>query len=342
MCELFRGPTLAFKDFGARFMARVFAAFAEKKGMKLVILVATSGDTGSAVASGFHNVPNTDVVILYPKGKVSRLQEMQLTTYGGNVKAIRVNGTFDDCQRLVKMAFSDRPLREMMQLTSANSINIARLLPQMVYYGYASYLINVFEDESPVIAVPSGNLGNVTAGLMAKRMGFPIKKFVIGTNINRTVPHFFESGIYEPKSSIQTISNAMDVGDPSNFSRIKALYNGDLDAMKKDIAAYSITDLETEQNIRFAYDSASYVSDPHTAVGLAALRLEQAKFPESRGIVMSTAHPTKFPEVVEKIIKRTLVVHNALKSLEGKPQEVTDMNVDYLKLRELLMSYQGK
>jgi threonine synthase len=240
------------------------------------------------------------------------------------------------------MAFSDRPLREMMQLTSANSINIARLLPQMVYYGYASYLINVFEDESPVIAVPSGNLGNVTAGLMAKRMGFPIKKFVIGTNINRTVPHFFESGIYEPKSSIQTISNAMDVGDPSNFSRIKALYNGDLDAMKKDIAAYSITDLETEQNIRFAYDSASYVSDPHTAVGLAALRLEQAKFPESRGIVMSTAHPTKFPEVVEKIIKRPLVVHQALKLLEGKPQEVTDMNVDYLKLRELLMSYQGK
>jgi threonine synthase len=342
MCELFRGPTLAFKDFGARFMARVFASFAEKKGMKLVILVATSGDTGSAVASGFHNVPNTDVVILYPKGKVSRLQELQLTTYSGNVKALRVDGTFDDCQRLVKMAFSDRPLREMIHLTSANSINIARLLPQMVYYGYASYLIKVFEDESPVIAVPSGNLGNVTAGLMAKRMGFPIEKFVIGTNVNRAVPDFFEFGIYEPKSSIQTISNAMDVGDPSNFSRIKALYNGDLYTMKKDIAAYSITDIETEQNIRFAYDSAGYVSDPHTAVGLAALRIEQSKFPGSRGIVMSTAHPSKFPEVVQKNIDRTLVVHEALESLEGKPQEVTDMNVDYLKLRDLLMSYQSK
>jgi threonine synthase len=342
MCELFRGPTLAFKDFGARFMARVFEAFAEKKGMKLVILVATSGDTGSAVASGFHNVPNTDVVILYPKGKVSRLQELQLTTYGGNVKALRVNGTFDDCQRLVKMAFSDRPLREQIQLTSANSINIARLLPQMVYYGYASYLINAYENVSPVIAVPSGNLGNVTAGLMAKKMGFPIQKFIIGTNVNKTVPSFFETGKYEPKPSLQTISNAMDVGDPSNFSRIKSLYNGDLEAMKKDIAAYSITDIETEQNIRFAYDSAGYVADPHTAVGLAALRLEQAKYPESRGVVMSTAHPSKFPEVVQKIIKRSLVVHESLKSLEGKPQEVIDMNIDYLKLRDLLMSYKSK
>jgi len=338
ICELFRGPTLAFKDFGARFMARVFAKLAERKSMKLLILVATSGDTGSAVASGFYNVPNTKVVILYPRGKVSKLQELQLTTYGGNISALRISGTFDDCQRLVKQAFADRPLREGLQLTSANSINIARLLPQMVYYGYVSHLIKMNENVQTMIVVPSGNLGNVTAGLMAKEMGFPIGKFIIATNSNNTVPEFFASGKYIPKPSHQTISNAMDVGDPSNMQRIVSLFDGDVQRMAQEIGTYSISDSVTEQNIRYAYDSAGYVSDPHTAVGIAALRQEIAKNPDLSGVVMSTAHPAKFPEVVEKVIGRKLNLPEALKSLSDKKQEIKDLSVDYPILRDYLIN----
>ena len=248
--ELFHGPTLAFKDFGARFMARLFSENAQKKNEEVVILVATSGDTGGAVAHGFYKVPGVKVCLLYPKGKVSPLQEKQMTTLGNNITALEVDGVFDDCQRLVKEAFLDKKLNENIQLSSANSINIARLLPQSFYYAFAAAkLMNQGVSEPPVFSVPSGNFGNLTGGVLSTQMGLSVKHFLAATNVNDVVPHYLKSGDYEPKDSVQTISNAMDVGNPSNFSRMQFLFNGSGGTMQSEISGYSYSDEETRQTI---------------------------------------------------------------------------------------------
>ncbi len=269
--ELFHGPTLAFKDFGARFLSGLLGFFANQQEKEIVILVATSGDTGSAVANGFYNVPGTKVVVLYPSGKVSDIQEKQFTTLGGNITALEVDGTFDDCQRIVKLAFSDEELKSKLFLTSANSINIARLIPQSFYYFYAwSQLQN--KTKPVVFSVPSGNFGNLTAGLIAKRMGLPIDKFIAATNLNKIVPDFFSSKVFTPMSSVSTISNAMDVGNPSNFPRMYELYGNDFDSLSADVVSYYFNDEETRSAMREVYHSSNYVMDPHGAVGYLGLK----------------------------------------------------------------------
>ncbi|HPN70188.1 MAG TPA: threonine synthase, partial [Saprospiraceae bacterium] len=294
--ELWHGPSLAFKDFGARFMAALMSYFNKENEKKLSILVATSGDTGGAVAFGFLDVPGIEVTILYPKGKVSLLQEKQLTTLGSNIKAIEIDGTFDDCQALVKEAFLDKELNAVYQLSSANSINIARLIPQSFYYFEAFKQLKSFGDEI-VFAVPSGNFGNLTAGLIAKRMGLPVAKFIAATNINKIVPDYLVSGLYEPRTSISTISNAMDVGNPSNFARMFDLYNGDVEAMKKDMVGYYVTDEETKTTLREIYQKYHYVADPHGAVAFKALESYMEGHPQAVGAFFETAHPSKFEDV---------------------------------------------
>ena len=264
--ELFHGPTLAFKDFGARFMAQLMAYFAADSHKMLTILVATSGDTGSAVGNAFLNLPNVQVVLLYPSGGVSRIQEQQLTTLGGNIRALEVEGVFDDCQRLVKQAFLDKELNQSLLLSSANSINIARLIPQTFYYLHAYALLPETEREI-IISVPSGNFGNLTAGLFAKKMGLPVSRFVAATNINDVVPHYLSVGQFAPRASLPTISNAMDVGNPSNFARMLDLYNSDLDATRADIYGAAFTDEQTRQTMAEVFRTQGYVLDPNGAVG---------------------------------------------------------------------------
>ncbi len=301
--ELFHGPTLAFKDVGARFMARLMAVLLEGDERELTILVATSGDTGSAVAHGFYRVPGVRVIILFPKGKVSPFQEQQMTSLGENIMTIAVEGTFDDCQRLVKEAFlrknlSGLPSAEFYERTtdpsprlgSANSINIARLLPQMIYYFWACAL----QTATRIFCVPSGNFGNLTAGLMAKRMGLPVKKFIAATNANDVIPEYLETSIYRPRPSISTISNAMDVGSPSNFARILALYPA-LDDLREDVIGRNVTDQQTRETIASVYKKTRYLLDPHTAVGFSAIRQLGLE-----GIVLATAHPKKFQESIKE------------------------------------------
>ena len=270
--ELWHGPSLAFKDFGARFMSRVMSYFLERGEKQLDVLVATSGDTGGAVALGFLGVPDTRVTILYPKGKVSDIQELQLTTNGQNIRAVEIDGTFDDCQALVKQAFTDAELNEQFRLTSANSINIARLLPQTFYYfnAYARLLRQGIR--KVVFAVPSGNFGNIGAGLLAWNMGLPVERFIAATNANDTVPEFLRTGIYQPKPSVATLSNAMDVGDPSNWVRIADLFKDDLDTFKNLVTGHSYDDEETMKAIGFIYDNYGYVACPHTAIAWQALK----------------------------------------------------------------------
>jgi len=300
--ELFHGPTLAFKDFGARFLSGLLGYFANQQEKEIVILVATSGDTGSAVANGFYNVPGTKVVVLYPSGKVSDIQEKQFTTLGGNITALEVDGTFDDCQRMVKLAFGDEDLKRKLFLTSANSINIARLIPQSFYYFYAwSQLKN--KNKSVVFSVPSGNFGNLTAGLIAKRMGLPVDKFIAATNINKIVPDFFASKIFTPVSSVSTISNAMDVGNPSNFPRMYELYGNDFDGLSEDVVSYYFNDEETRKAMREVYRSGNYVMDPHGAVGYLGLKKYHKEHGNITGVFLETAHPAKFREVVEETIQ---------------------------------------
>jgi len=303
--ELFHGPTLAFKDFGARFLSGLLGYFAQEQKSEIVILVATSGDTGSAVANGFYNVPGTKVVVLYPSGKVSDIQEKQFTTLGGNIKAVEVAGTFDDCQRMVKMAFSDHDLSKKYFLTSANSINIARLIPQSFYYFHA-YAQLKNKNNPIVISVPSGNFGNLTAGLIAKRMGLPIHQFIASTNLNKVVPDFFSSKVFTPKPSVSTISNAMDVGNPSNFARMFDLYQHDFDLLSKDITSYYFTDSETKSAMRDVYHSRKYMMDPHGAVGYLGLKKYMAGNKDWTGIFLETAHPAKFKEVVEETIQTSV------------------------------------
>jgi len=333
--ELFHGPTLAFKDIGARFMARLLAHFREGEKQDITVLVATSGDTGSAVANGFLGVKGIEVVILYPRGKVSEIQEKQLTTLGQNITALEVNGTFDDCQALVKKAFSDKELNQKLKLTSANSINIARLIPQSFYY-FIAFAQVANKKNDVVICVPSGNFGNLTAGLIAKRMGLPIMKFIAATNVNDIVPNYLLSGAFSPKSSRQTISNAMDVGNPSNFTRMLDLYNHDLKSMQQDIVGYSFTDDETKDTMKEVFEEYGYMLDPHGAVGFSALN----KYLEGKhetGIFLETAHPAKFLEVVESVINMKIEIPEALASCLTKPKRSVLMENSLDSLKSFLL-----
>lgn len=312
--ELFHGPTMAFKDVGARFMSRCLGYFnKDKKDAKNTVLVATSGDTGGAVASGFLGVDGVDVVILYPSGKVSDIQEKQLTTLGQNIKALEVDGVFDDCQDMVKKAFLDETLAHK-NLTSANSINIARWLPQMFYFFFA-YKALKSQNKPLVFSCPSGNFGNICAGIMAKKLGLPIEHFVASTNVNDTVPRFLENGKYDPKPSKATISNAMDVGNPSNFIRIQELYNNDLKDFEKDFSSYSYTDEETLEALKKIYNTDGYIAEPHGAVGYLGLKKELEKYPNALGIFLETAHPIKFLDVVEPALGITLPIPTQIESV---------------------------
>jgi threonine synthase len=336
MLELFHGPTLAFKDFGARFMARAMAYFARDKQQARIVLVATSGDTGSAVAQGFRDVPGVRVVLLYPQGKVSTIQERQLTTAGENVHAVAICGTFDDCQRLVKAAFLDEELGRHLALTSANSINIARLLPQMLPYFWA--YARLPELRHPLVfAVPSGNFGNLTAGLMAQRMGLPVARFVAATNANDVVPRYLQSGQFHAQPSRQTLSTAMDVGNPSNFVRMLALYAGDRASMRADIAGFSFTDAQTKAAIGELFNRYGYVADPHTAVGyLGWQRFVQEQDRPVQGVVLATAHPAKFPDCLASLLDITVDVPEQLQRyLDGEPRVISLPN-DYAALRAFL------
>ena len=334
--ELFHGPTMAFKDFGARFMSQLLRFFSAQVEREIVILVATSGDTGSAVANGFLGVDGIRVIVLYPAGKVSDIQEKQFTTLGENITALEVKGTFDDCQRLVKTAFLDADLRESYFLTSANSINIARLIPQSFYYFYG-YSQRKSRTAPVVFSVPSGNFGNLTAGLLAKRMGLPVARFVASTNINDVVPAYLASGQLLPRPSIHTLSNAMDVGNPSNFARIVDLYNGDLTAIKRDIVGYAFTDEETRQAMLSVSKRNNYTLDPHGAVGYLGLKkyLEGLKN-EVNGIFLETAHPAKFKDVVEQAIGEIIPLPPTLERfIKGKKQSLP-VSHDYAQFKKTL------
>lgn len=371
--ELFHGPTCAFKDFGARFMARVMGYLNKDGDAPLHILVATSGDTGSAVGSAFHNVPGLDVTILYPEGKISALQEKQLSTFTGNVRALRVDGSFDDCQRLVKTAFTDESLRGLLRLSSANSINIARLLPQSFYYTYASLVVrhrcprdNRIEDPAIIAVVPSGNFGNLTSGLIAHRMGAPIAGFVAATNANRTVPDWIATGEYRARPSVPTLSNAMDVGAPSNYERMRAMYS--LDEARSLIASYWLDDKGTIDAIRSCNSRTGYIIDPHGAVGWkawddirrGAMERLAGGLPGSSeepgltpslpswagevaarravGIILETAHPAKFGDTVSRAVGREPSVPDRLEKVLSLPDRSVPMSSDYHNFREWLLA----
>ena len=371
--ELFHGPTCAFKDFGARFMARVMSYFNRNESTPLHILVATSGDTGSAVGSAFHNVPGLDVTILYPDGKISPLQEKQLSTFDGNVRALKIKGTFDDCQKLVKTAFTDNELREKLRLSSANSINISRLLPQSFYYMYSSLIVknrswrdNKIENPSIIVIVPSGNFGNLTSGLIAKEMGAPIRGFVAATNENRTIPDWIATGEYNARPSFATYANAMDVGAPSNFERINAMYS--LEEVRKMFASYWLDDDGILDSIKNCYEKTGYTIDPHGAVAWKAWadikNGEMAKLlngqknditksgltpniPEwateiitnnALGIILETAHPAKFGSIVESATHSAPQIPDRLEKIMKLQDRSIPMENDYNKFKEWLLA----
>jgi threonine synthase len=336
--ELFHGPTLAFKDVGARVMARVMASL-HLADDPLTVLVATSGDTGSAVAHAFHRVPHTRVVILYPDGRISPTQEAQLTMFNGeraNVRAYAVAGSFDDCHRLTREAFGDAELRRQMRLTSANSVNVGRLLPQTIYYFHAvAQLARRTEGSVPadvLFSTPSGNFGNLTAGLMAKRAGLPVTRFVAATNANDVVPAYLATGCYEPRASVRTVANAMDVGHPSNFARMSWLYDGSVDAMRRDITGVSFTDDHVRETIRRVYETRGYLLDPHSAIAYMGLEGRVGQVGQV-GILLATAHPAKFSEIVEPIIGRSVTKPEALVQALGRPRHIIriDAAVDAVK-----------
>ena len=336
--ELFHGPSLAFKDFGARFMSRVMSYFMQAGEKQLDVLVATSGDTGGAVALGFLGVPNTRVTILYPKGKVSPIQELQLTTNGQNIRAIEIDGTFDDCQALVKQAFTDKDLNEKFRLTSANSINIARLIPQTFYYFNACAQVLKAGKSNIVFSVPSGNFGNLGAGLLAWKMGLPVERFIAATNANDVVPQFLETGVYEAKPSVATLSNAMDVGNPSNWARINDLFSGDLSELKSKITAYSYNDEQTLKAIESIFDTYHYVACPHTAIAWQALKdWQQNHFTGATGIFLSTAHPCKFPDVFPGHIAKAIKFPAQVNELEDKPKQVVHLGNDFAMFKTFLL-----
>lgn len=332
--ELFHGPTWAFKDVGARFLALSMGYFTKKTGEEVTILVATSGDTGGAVAAGFHKVPGTRVIILYPKGKVSKVQERQLTTLGHNITAYEVEGAFDDCQRMVKQAFLDKDLNRKFNLSSANSINVARLLPQMFYY-FAMYQQLPVEDL--LVAVPSGNYGNLTAGMFAKKLGLPIQKFIASSNINKIVPEYLRTSRYIPRDSIQTYSNAMDVGDPSNFVRMEQLYDHDYQQIVRDVEGFWLDDEKTLEVMRRCYRETGYVLDPHGAIGYAACE----HLPQSNSgtrVFLETAHPVKFQPVLDKAFDCRVQYDAKLSGLKGKKEIKHSISTSFDLLKQLLLA----
>lgn len=333
--ELFHGPTMAFKDVGARFMARCLGYFNKTNTNDVTVLVATSGDTGGAVANGFLGVKGVNVVILYPSGKVSDIQEKQLTTLGQNITALEVDGVFDDCQDMVKQAFMDEELTSKMQLTSANSINIARWLPQLFYFMFA-YKQLKSKHKDIAFSVPSGNFGNICAGMVAQKLGLPVKHFIASNNANDTVVNYMTTQSYDPKPSVQTISNAMDVGNPSNFIRIQELHNNDFDALKTNLSSYSFTDAETRTALLELYKEFNYVADPHGAVGYLGAKtyLENN---DAHVVFLETAHPTKFLDVVEDVIKKTLPLPSQIEAVIDK-EKVSNKIATYEKLKSFLLS----
>lgn len=335
--ELFHGPTLAFKDVGGRFMARLLGYFIRKEGKRQVnVLVATSGDTGSAVANGFLGVEGIHVYVLYPKGKVSEIQEKQFTTLGRNITAVEVDGTFDDCQALVKSAFMDQKLNERMQLTSANSINVARFLPQAFYYFYAyAQMKKLGREKELVVCVPSGNFGNITAGLFAKRMGLPVKRFIAANNRNDIFYQYLKTGQYAPKPSVQTIANAMDVGDPSNFARILDLYEGSHDAIASEISGETYTDDQIRETVQLTYDETGYLLDPHGACGYRAL--SENLQPGEVGVFLETAHPAKFLHTVEDIIGTDINIPEKLKAFMNGTKQSVPMSKNFMTFKEWLL-----
>ena len=346
--ELFHGLTLAFKDVGARTMARLLASV-DTGDQPLTVLAATSGDTGSAVAHAFHGVPHTRVVILYPDGRVSPTQEAQLTMFNsedGNVRAYAVDGSFDDCHRLTKEAFANADVRREVRLTSANSVNIGRLLPQMVYYFHAWAQAARMRPGADVhVCTPSGNFGNITAGLIAKRAGLPIKHFVAATNINDVVPGYLANGLFEPRASVQTIANAMDVGHPSNFERMRWLYNDSVDAMRADITGVRHTDDEVKVTIREVFERTGYLLDPHSAIGYMGIKNHltalagqagQAGASDRVGIFLATAHPAKFGEVVEPVLGRPVELPKALAEVVAQPRHVLKIKANFEAVRRTL------
>ncbi|MCA4897676.1 MAG: threonine synthase [Bacteroidota bacterium] len=334
--ELFHGPTLAFKDFGARFLAGLLGYFAEQQSREVTILVATSGDTGSAVANGFLNVPGTRVVVLYPKGKVSEIQEKQFTTLGSNITAVEVDGTFDDCQRMVKQAFLDKELQGKLFLTSANSINIARLMPQSFYYFYGWSRLRT---NTPVVfSVPSGNFGNLTAGLFAKRMGLPIHHFVASTNINDVVPSYLQSGLFEPRSSNATMSNAMDVGNPSNFARMLDLFGHSRQRMHEEISGFGFSDEDTKQVMQQVHREFDYVMDPHGAIGYLGLKKYQRDHASTVGVFLETAHPAKFKETVDATLSASIAIPDRLADFLHREKKVVEIGNDFGELRGCLIT----
>lgn len=336
--ELFHGPTLAFKDVGARFMARLLKYFLSKEQVndEVNVLVATSGDTGSAVANGFLGVSGINVFVLYPKGKVSAIQECQFTTLGHNITAIEIDGVFDDCQALVKSAFMDEELNRHMRLTSANSINVARFLPQAFYYFYAYAQMKRQQlADNLVVCVPSGNFGNICAGLFAKRMGLPIKRFIASNNANRVFYDFLQTGTYTPRSSIQTIANAMDVGDPSNFARIYDLYKGNYNAICADISGATFSDSQIAETIHNVYTATGYVCDPHGACGYRAL--SEGLKPDETGVFLETAHPAKFKSVIDKILGKGIDIPTSLQRfMQGEKKNIT-MTKDFADFKAYLL-----
>ncbi|MEI8032727.1 MAG: threonine synthase [Chlorobiaceae bacterium] len=337
--ELFCGPTLAFKDYGARFLARLTGYFAAEEERLITVLVATSGDTGSAVAYGFQGIPNTRVVLLYPSGKVSRLQEQQLTTAGNNVHALEVMGDFDDCQRMVKQAFIDPELKQCLTLTSANSINISRLIPQSFYYAWAAMQLKERDGiGNPIFSVPSGNYGNLTAGILAKRMGFPIGHFIAASNANDSVTRFLDEGRYDPRPTVTTLSTAMDVGNPSNFARLRYFYGNDHRAMSNDITGIAVSDSETVATIKDVYNRFGYVLDPHTAVAWRALELHRnsGRHLEMPGVVLSTAHPSKFLETVREALHKEIEIPARLLDLLEKEKKAVAISPEYKDLASFL------
>ncbi len=333
--ELFHGPTCAFKDVGARFMSRCLSAFAKQNQEEVTILVATSGDTGSAVANGFLGVEGVKVIILYPAGKVSKIQEQQLTTMGQNITALEVDGTFDDCQALVKTAFGDADLNAELSLTSANSINIARLLPQSFYYFYAWAQLQP-TDKKVVFSVPSGNYGNLTGGLLAKQMGLPIDSFIASANTNKVVPDYLSSGKYEPKASVQTISNAMDVGAPSNFARMMELYQEKHFDIVKDVKGAWFSDEETQEAIADVYSRNKYILDPHGAVGYLGLK-RYLNTDSEVGVFLETAHPAKFKDTVEKVLNTEIRVPDYLQQCLGKEKKSILISKDFSEFKSFLL-----
>jgi threonine synthase len=334
--ELFHGPTMAFKDVGARFMAQCLGYFSRSRTNEVTVLVATSGDTGGAVANGFLGVKGVKVVILYPSGKVSDIQERQLTTLGQNITALEVEGTFDDCQAMVKNAFLDKELLTQMKLTSANSINVARWLPQLFYFLFA-YKQAKSKGKEIVFSVPSGNFGNICAGFVAQRLGMPVNHFIAATNVNDTVPQYMSTKAYSPKPSKATISNAMDVGDPSNFIRIRHLFQDDFEALEEKLSSYSFTDQQTKLALKDIYAINGYIADPHGAVGYLGLKKYQEQNPETYGIFLETAHPVKFLDVVEETLSEKLEIPAQIKKVMGRTKKSIPIST-YENLKDFLLN----